>query len=262
MQVGDDPIRDFYDDLAPDYHLLFADWDAAIARQGAALDGLINKTRGSGGHDVLDCACGIGTQAIALAARGHRVVGTDLSGAALRRAANEAGLRTVVLRSAVADMRHLPFRGASFDIVVCADNAIAHLLTPDELRQALAEMRRVLRPTGLLVLGVRSDLARQSHPVTSPVQLNRSPAGPVITFQLWDWHPDGQRYDMQHIQLHPSGDSYAVRVRRATSWAHTQAELADHLSDAGWRSIEWHAPEETGFFQPLVTASAHPADIA
>jgi hypothetical protein len=34
--VGNDGVRDFYDDLAPDYHLIYPDWDLSIERQGHA----------------------------------------------------------------------------------------------------------------------------------------------------------------------------------------------------------------------------------
>ena len=58
----------FYDELAGDYPLIYADRDASVRRQGDALDALI----GQDGVTVLDCSCGIGTQAIGLALRGHR----------------------------------------------------------------------------------------------------------------------------------------------------------------------------------------------
>jgi SAM-dependent methyltransferase len=253
-RVPDDSTRAFYDDLAADYHLIFPDWDASMARQGAALDRLITEALGVGGHRVLDCACGIGTQSIALARLGRRVIGTDLSAVAVRRAAVEAAARGALFSAAVADMRQLPFPNASFDVIVSADNSIAHLLTPGNLRRALAEMRRVLRPGGLLLLSVRSELGRQTHPTSTPVQVSRTPTGRVITFQLWDWHPDGEHYDMEHIQLHPSADGYSVRVRRATSWAMARAELTGHLNQTGWQSVAWHEPEDSGFFQPIVVA--------
>jgi tRNA/tmRNA/rRNA uracil-C5-methylase (TrmA/RlmC/RlmD family) len=53
-----------------------------LRRQGAALDALTGRERAA----VLDCACGIGTQALGLALRGHRVVGTDVSARAVVRA--------------------------------------------------------------------------------------------------------------------------------------------------------------------------------
>lgn len=99
-------VAQFYDGLADDYHLIYADWDAGIRRQGDALDALIGVDRAA----VLDCSCGIGTQAIGLALRGHSVTATDLSPRAAARAAREAALRNVTLRAAVADMRRLPFQ--------------------------------------------------------------------------------------------------------------------------------------------------------
>ena len=65
----------FYDGLAADYHLIYRDWEEAVERQGRVLDGLIREALGEGPREVLDCACGIGTQAIGLAMRGHRVTG-------------------------------------------------------------------------------------------------------------------------------------------------------------------------------------------
>ena len=52
----------FYDDLAPLYHLIFADWDASIRWQGRALSDVI-RSRWSPSDRVLDVSCGIGTQA-------------------------------------------------------------------------------------------------------------------------------------------------------------------------------------------------------
>ncbi len=59
----------FYDDFASDYHLAYGGrWESAVERQGEALDRLIRELA-PGAHDVLDCACGIGTQTIGLAQR-------------------------------------------------------------------------------------------------------------------------------------------------------------------------------------------------
>ena len=67
-----DSVRAFYDELAESYHLIFADWQGSMRRQATALDRLIQEQLGPGPHAILDCACGIGTQAIGLALLGHR----------------------------------------------------------------------------------------------------------------------------------------------------------------------------------------------
>ncbi|WP_329373469.1 class I SAM-dependent methyltransferase [Streptomyces sp. NBC_00669] len=252
-------VARFYDELADDYHLIYSDWDASIRRQGAALDALIGRA----GADVLDCACGIGTQAIGLALRGHRVTGTDISPRAAARAAREAARRSLRLRTAAADMRHLPFADGRFDAVVCADNSLPHLLTGQEVRAALAEMRRVLRPGGLLLVSTRpyDELVRE-RPASTPPQVHRIAEGDgsgeerAVTFQLWHWHDDGERYDLEHFQLVPAGGEWRVEVRRTTYWALPRNRLAGFAAEAGFVDAGWRLPPETGFFQPLLVARA------
>ena len=82
-------MPDFYDELAPFYHLIFADWDATIERQGRAL-GALMREQWPGHRSVLDVSCGIGTQAIALAQNGFWVKVSDNSRGAIERARSEA----------------------------------------------------------------------------------------------------------------------------------------------------------------------------
>lgn len=92
------------------------------------------------GEEVLDVACGPGIVARALRDRGASVTAIDLTPAMLREAA-ASGAR--LLR---ADALRLPFRDASFDLVLCR-NSFHHF--PDAAA-ALGEMARVLRPGGRL----------------------------------------------------------------------------------------------------------------
>lgn len=249
--------RHFYDQLAERYHLLYPDWDASIGRQGQALDALIQSHFGPGSRTVLDCAGGIGTQAIGLAAHQHRIVATDLSPIAITRAAREALQRQLSLPAAAADMRALPFRPASFDVIVCADNALPHLLTASDVHAALANMHRTLRPGGLLLITTRPyDLIRKTQPRSTPPQVGATAAGRAITFQLWDWHRDGEHYDLELFQLMPHAGSWSITVFRATYWALTQDQITSLVTSAGFRKTSWHTPEDTGFFQPLLSAQA------
>jgi SAM-dependent methyltransferase len=98
-------VQRCYDGIAAEYHLMFTDWRAEVVRQGEVLDRLIRRQVGLAAHTVLDCACGIGTQAIGLAMRGYAVHATDLSPAAVARAAREAESFGVSLTCGVADFR-------------------------------------------------------------------------------------------------------------------------------------------------------------
>jgi 2-polyprenyl-3-methyl-5-hydroxy-6-metoxy-1,4-benzoquinol methylase len=88
----------FYDEFAADYHLAYGgNWESAVERQAAALDRLIRDVLPDG-RSVLDCSCGIGTQAIGLARLGYRVTGTDVSAgeiAELTAAADDAGFQHI-----------------------------------------------------------------------------------------------------------------------------------------------------------------------
>jgi SAM-dependent methyltransferase len=122
---------------------------------------------------VLDVGCGDGS-ALAVAARhnpGHRFAGIDWSADALRRA-RELGL--VVLRGGV-DAPGLPVADGAADVVIMSE-LIEHLVDPDG---AVAEIRRVLRPGGSLLLSTpnlaawynRGLLAFGYQPVFSEVSL-------------------------------------------------------------------------------------------
>jgi SAM-dependent methyltransferase len=102
-------------------------------------------------NDVLDLGCGTGIAARAIASRpGFKgsVLGIDLSDhlvqAATRHAAGE-GLSNRV-RFKVGDSQTLDLRPAAFDAVI-AHTLFSHLGEPAKV---LAEMRRVLRPDGVI----------------------------------------------------------------------------------------------------------------
>ena len=72
-------IQTFYDDMATSYDKLFLDWQATTQEQALILEKLFADNGFSKSAHILDCACGIGTQAIGLAALGYDVVGSDIS---------------------------------------------------------------------------------------------------------------------------------------------------------------------------------------
>src|SRR5215472_7537950 len=76
--MADDAVTHFYDEFASHYHLIFDNWEASMSRQAAAISSILQREGGSGrGVNVLDCACGIGTQSLGLAKLGYRITGSD-----------------------------------------------------------------------------------------------------------------------------------------------------------------------------------------
>src|SRR5262249_11994149 len=148
--------RLFYDELAPYYHLIYKDWQAAIAWEAEALDRIIKESWGEGARRVLDAACGIGTQALGLAALGYQVAGCDLSPAAVERARREAAARGLAITFSVADLRRLhDHHRESFDVVLACDNVLPLLGDEAAILAGLRQLLACTRPGGGCVLSVR-----------------------------------------------------------------------------------------------------------
>jgi SAM-dependent methyltransferase len=249
--------RVFYDDLADDYDRIYADWPGSVSRQGRALHGLVQGLVGAGPHRVLDATCGIGTQLLGLAGHGHHLVGSDLSANALRRASAGCRDRGLTPRLVVADLRALPYRDGSFDVVVSADNSLPHLLTEDGMAAALSHVRRVLRPRGVAVVSTRDyDALLRERPRTGPPQLSTDGRGRrTVTLQIWDWADAGPTYDLTHLQATEQDDGrWAAHSRTVAYRAWTRDELTAAASEVGLAGARWIAPETSGFFQPVMVA--------
>ena len=98
-----------------------------------------------GGHPAtaVDLATGTGDIAALLEARGIRTVGLDVTPRMIELARARAGPAPGA-RFLVGDMVSLPFAAASFDLVTTGYG----LRNVPDLRQAISEMHRVLRPGG------------------------------------------------------------------------------------------------------------------
>jgi len=253
-----DSTRDFYEGLADEYHLLFADWNASVKRQGGVLEALLRELGVPPGGSVLDCAAGIGTQAIGLAERGYRVTATDLSPAALEKLRTEAARRDLKIPALPADLRSLDHAlQETFDAAIAMDNAFPHLPAED-LAPAAAQMRARLRPGGALMLSVRDyDQLRAQRPRFDRQQIIDGPDGRRITFQVWDWAEDGSRYVLEQFVLRQTAPGrWETHGHRAEYLAVGRDELERALAAAGLADIRWRPPESTGFFQPILTARA------
>lgn len=251
-------VKHFYDDLAADYHRIYADWESAIARQASALDRLIQRESLASAAVVLDCSCGIGTQAIGLAQRGYDVFASDLSPKAVARAQSEAAKRGLNVRFAVADVRALECAfSQQFDVVISCDNALPHLLTDEDLTLALQNIRRVLTDKGLFVASIRDyDRLRVEKPSFAMPNLSGVPEREVITFQLWDWSEESDTYLLRLFVMSQAAGEWRVKEIRTRYRAIRRSEFTAALEVAGFAKIAWHGPEQSGYFQPIVTARA------
>jgi glycine/sarcosine N-methyltransferase len=249
-----DFIEFFYDDLAPYYHLIFADWNQSIAWQASILGPILERATGKSSPRVLDCACGIGTQALGLAQRGHHVVGSDLSRSAIERANKEARQRQLSIDFHVADMTDLScIQEAGFDAVLAADNALPHLLSNDQLHRALSGIAAKLTDDGVLLATLRDyDSLIVTRPTMQPPVFHEEKPGYRIVHQVWHW--EGDAYTLHHYLTFPTAQGWIAKHFVSRYRALRRAELNDALLASGFGDIEWLEPAESSFYQPIVLA--------
>lgn len=98
------------------------------------------------GGTVLDVGCGTGRLGAAIAAQGYDVFGADLSPEMVRKA-HERGLEGAYAAVTTA----LPFADGTFDLALTVAT-LHHLETPDRVARTVAEMGRVVKSGGFVVL--------------------------------------------------------------------------------------------------------------
>jgi len=243
---------DFYDDLAPLYHLIYPDWQKSIERHATMLEAVIRE-RWLGAESVLDASCGIGTQALGLAKLGYAITASDLSFEEIARAKREAAARSLKIRFSVTDMRQVhEHHQRQFDLVISCDNSIPHLLSDDDILLAFQQFYRCTRPGGGCIISVRDyekeDLSRQK---IKPYGVREEDGARWLAWQLWDPHPP--IYDVTLYFVEDRGDSECrTHVMRSTYYAVGIPKLMDLMKWAGFEEV---CRLDNKFFQPLIVGT-------
>lgn len=248
-----DIVQTFYDSLASRYDRLFSDWDAATKAQASVIDRILKDSGISAPCEILDCACGIGTQAIGMAALGYRVTGSDISLEELHEAERRAKDMGIELSLKRADFRALSdvFTEA-FPVIMAMDNALPHMLTKEDLKRAVQSMVGQLMPGGLLLASIRDyDLLLKEKPPYSPPYIHATEHGQRVSFQTWHWSGDSYRLVQYIIE---DEEKTVAHKFECMYRAVTRDELTEHLLSSGCESVSWKFPEETGYYQPIVVA--------
>jgi len=175
-----------------------------------------NAVAAQPGERILDLAAGTGTSAVTFTATGAACVACDFSLGMLRAGAARLGRQPPgpggPLAFVAGDALRLPFADQAFDAVTISFN----VADPDA---ALAEMLRVTRPDGRLVI----------------CEFGHLPSPRLDA--LYD------RYLMAALpavarRLSPAGDAYEYLAESIREWP-DRAELARWIRAAGWTAVRW-----------------------
>ena len=161
------------------------------------------QCRERGLQSVLEVGCGAGRDGLLLAKGGLEYVGVDASREAVT-VCRELGL-VATQGSATA----LPFEADRFD-AAWSMSTLMHL-PGNDLAQALAELRRVVRPGGMVEIGVWGHTSNREwvkpdgrfflHRSDDHLRSELARLGEVVGFATWDWFDDGGHYQWARVEL-------------------------------------------------------------
>jgi len=209
-------VRGVFDSVAPRYDLMNDLMSMGLHRAWKAYTVLVANVRP--GHRVLDIAGGTGDLALAFAKKvgpAGTVVHTDINEAMLRTGRDRLLDAGVALPTLVCDAEKLPFADASFDLVSVAFG-LRNMTHKDA---ALAEMNRVLKPGGKLLVLEFSKVAKPLEKAYDWYsfkvlpQLGRLVAGDAASY----------RYLAESIRVHPG-----------------QEELKGLMKKVGFGHVDYH----------------------
>ena len=243
----------FYDNLASHYDKLFLDWQAATHEQATILHKLFENNGFAPTAHILDCACGIGTQAIGLACLGYHVTASDISDGEIAEAKVRAANANVKIHFEHADFCALSKTFTKqFDIVIAMDNALPHMLSSADLGRAIKSITNQMKENGMFVGSIRDyDALLKDKPACSPPYIHKTDKGQRVSFQTWDWNED--RYKLVQYII-DDGENLEVSKFACEYRATRREELTSLFVSNGCSSVVWLFPEETGFYQPIVIA--------
>jgi SAM-dependent methyltransferase len=249
----EDAPEPMYDVFSVDYDR-FVDWDGRLAAEIPFIEAQLESV---GAERVLDVACGTGMHGIALAERGYEVVGVDSSGPMIEearanaaKAAVEVDFQVAAFGGVVDGLASADLRPA-FDAAICLGNSLPHVMTPDQLDEALEDLAASLLPGGLLLIQNRNfDAVLSTRDRWMSPQGYRRGAHEWLFVRFYDFEPSGL-LTFNVLTLHRGGDEpWHQRLTSTKLWPLTRLELVPALKRAGFTGVTGYGDMQGAPYDP------------
>lgn len=255
MKTYEAQTNDFYIKFAEKYKNVFTNWRQSVENQGITIKNILNQYLQEQPASILDCTCGIGTQAIALSLLNYNLFASDICESEIKIAKYEAQKLNLNIKFFVADCRYLNkrFKNQKFPVIISMDNSLPHLLTKNDMTRAFQSICSQLTIDGLFISSFRDydklliEKPRQANPIrVHDVDQNIR----IINLKIWDWFNDKVK-TTQYLIEDMSGN---ITVTKGIfySWAITKEQIEQIALNSGFKYIKWLCPEETGYFEPIL----------
>ena len=215
---------------------IFVDWEGRLARE---MPGVTNRLRSIGARRVLDAGCGTGRHVAALLQAGFDAYGADASEEMLAQARRHVGQDDRFVHWRMGDPP--PALGV-FDALVCLGNTWPQLTENSDIDRALAALRELVRPGGLLLLGLKAlAIRRESGNPYLPLLKRERDGNTYFFVRFVDFDTGNEDVCEFHMVVARgsagSGETEALlhRVGRSRVWS--PDGLARRFRDAGFADV-------------------------
>lgn len=223
-------VQKFYQELAPEYDEMTR-FNQRLEKEKKVLAQWVERYRF---HSVLDAACGTGLHCIALSRLGIETMGADISEEMLAIAKKNARSASVDFPLVHTSLQELgQYVSGSFDAVFCLGNSLPHLLTPEDLLDALQSFSAVLNPGGMIILQLLNyqKILEEKNRI---VAINRSGNKEFIRF--YDFLQKTVRFNILSVSW--ENDSARSRLNSTELFPYCLKQLRPALKNAGFRIVE------------------------
>ncbi len=244
-----------YDQFAADYDR-FVNWTNRLAFELPFLETQLNQLPHPADRplQVLETACGTAMHSVALARLGFQMSAADLSAQMVEKARLNASAAGVELKVKAAGFGSLAdaFGKESFDAILCMGNSLPHLLSANEVKQALQDFAACLRPGGQLLIQNRNfDAVVNGRQRWMDPQAHSEAGNEWVFFLYYDFLADGL------IDFNVVTSKKDALGQHSTSIGTTQLrpqlhkELLLLLGESGFESIRSYGSMQGDLFVPL-----------
>jgi SAM-dependent methyltransferase len=129
--------------------------------------------------------------------------------------------------------------GRGYDVVICAGNALPHLLNDDEILKALKSMYGCLEPGGGCIITMRQyDQEERGTGLLKPFGVREEVDRRYIIFQVWDFYGERYKFAMYFIEENKKTGEVIPYVMHSEYYAVSPDKVLNLMERAGFERVQ------------------------
>jgi SAM-dependent methyltransferase len=229
-----DKSPDPFDRLAGRYER-YVPWGPRLAREVPFLE---EELRSADARNALDCACGPGRHAMALAQRGFDVMGLDASPEMIERARLLAQAEKLDVPFVEGKFEAIPEELHSrFDGLICLGNSLSAADDEDTLREVVGQFAAALKPGGVAITQT-VDFSVVAEETVTPTPLRHVEEDDAEYLFVKSFIRADERVFIHWVSLENQNGQWSSEVTCREVFAVNPDSLLDIFRDSGFSRVE------------------------